>query len=326
MPRQPRLDVPGALHHIMVRGINKSAIFQDDQDRNKFLDRLGANIIEARCSVYAWVLMNNHVHILFRSGGKGISTVMRKLLTWYAIYYNRRHRRTGHLFENRYKSILCDEENYLLALIRYIHQNPLRANIVDTVEALDCYPWSGHSAVMGKHNQPWMDTEYVLHQFGRTKGNARKEYRKFIQEGVGEGRRPELIGGGLVRSLGGWSQVLSHQRRGQREETDERILGSGTFVATVLKEAEDKQMKQLKLRRAGKTIADIIMEECNRDKISQKELKNGSRRNRVSDTRSRIAWRSIEELGLPLAEIARHLGVNTSSISRAVAKQETEAA
>ena len=139
MPRQARLDVPGALHHIMVRGINKSDIFEDNQDKTLFLERLGQNVIDGKCSVYAWVLMDNHAHILFKSGKLGISAVMRRLLTWYAQYFNRRHRRTGHLFENRYKSILCDEDNYLLALIRYIHVNPVRAGIVTTLKELDSY-------------------------------------------------------------------------------------------------------------------------------------------------------------------------------------------
>src|SRR3989304_5661290 len=202
MPRQARLDVPGALHHIMVRGINKSAIFDDDQDRQKFLERLGANVIEAQCSIYAWALMTNHVHLLFKSGKKGISTVMRKLLTWYAIYYNRRHKRTGHLFENRYKSILCDEDNYLLALIRYIHLNPVRAGMVATMSELDRYPWSGHRAVVGKTKNDWMDISYVLTQFASRKRKAIREYRRVMHEGMDQGHDPQDSGGGLVRSLG----------------------------------------------------------------------------------------------------------------------------
>ncbi len=170
MPRKPRLDVPGALHHIMVRGIDKSSIFKDDQDKIQFLKRLGEILVHGKCSVYAWALMDNHVHLLFKSGQKGISAVMRKLLTWYAQYFNHRYRRTGHLFENRYKSILCDEENYLMALVRYIHLNPIRAKIVSTLEELDHYPWSGHGTIMGRDKQEWMDTAYVLSQFGaRTK-------------------------------------------------------------------------------------------------------------------------------------------------------------
>lgn len=325
MPRKARLDVPGALHHIMVRGINKSAIFDDDQDRQKFLERLGDNIVEAKCSVYAWVLMTNHVHILFKSGNKGISTVMRKLLTWYAIYYNRRHKRTGHLFENRYKSILCDEDNYLLALIRYIHLNPVRAGMVKTMEELDRYPWSGHSAIMEKKESPWLDGNYVLLQFNDTKRKARNAYRQFVHEGFDMGRKPELTGGGLVRSLGGWSQVQSAQGKGQKTEYDERILGSGDFVTAIFKEAEDKQMRQFKIKRTGLTITGIIEKECKTARISEKELKNGSKRMIVRTVREKIARRGVEELGLTSAEIARNLGVCTSTVTRALVRGEKAA-
>ena len=152
--------------------------------------------------------MDNHVHILFRSGRHSISVVMRRLLTGYAQYYNHRHNRTGHLFENRYKSILCDEERYLLALVRYIHLNPVRAGIVKDMEELEVYPWSGHRAMIGKVSYEWMDRERVLSEF-EGKGKKRVgEYQRFIRDGIGEGRNPVLTGGGLVRSLGGWSQVL----------------------------------------------------------------------------------------------------------------------
>jgi REP element-mobilizing transposase RayT len=306
----------------MVRGNNKANIFSDDQDRNKFLQRLGENITEAKCSVYAWVLMSNHVHILFKSGKKGISAVMRKLLTWYAVYYNHRHKRSGHLFENRYKSILCEEDRYLLALIRYIHLNPMRAGMVKTLDELDCYPWSGHSAVLGKNECPWMDVNYVLLQYNDTRRKAKNAYRKFVAEGIALGRSCELTGGGLVRSRGGWSQVVSARRKGQREEYDERILGSGDFVNEIFKEAEKTQMRQMKIRRSGKTITNIIKEECAKNQVSLTELQAGSRRKTVSDMRTIIAKRSLDELGLSMAEIARHLGVNTSSITRTIAKIE----
>jgi hypothetical protein len=262
--------------------------------------------------------MDNHVHILFKSGKQGISAVMRKLLTWYAQYFNRKHRRTGHLFENRYKSILCDEDNYLLALIRYIHLNPIRANIVTTVEQLDGYPWSGHRTLIGKAKHPWMDVDYVLSEFGATRRRAINEYRRFMQEGLAQGRLPELTGGGLIRSKGGWSQVLSARRNGRKEEFDERILGSGNFVNTILKEAEEKTTRQLKLRRSGKTIDKIIEEECKKERISANELKGGGRRRKVSRLRATIAKRGLDELGLSMAEIARHVGVTTSSIAKMV--------
>ena len=277
----------------MVRGIDKSKIFKDDQDKAKFLERLGQNVLEADCSVYAWVLMDNHVHLLFRSGRQGISAVMRKLLTWYAQYFNRRHRRSGHLFQNRYKSILCEEETYLLALVRYIHLNPVRANIIQTLEELDRYPWSGHRAVIGKAAYTWMSVHDVLKEFGATKRKAVAAYRQFVREGLGQKHDPAFSGGGLVRSHSGWSQVLSQRRKQQKEEYDERILGSGDFVHAVLKETEEKQLHQVKLRRAGLTIDRIVKQEVEKSKISTKELEAGSRRQIVSDTRATIARRAV---------------------------------
>jgi len=143
-----------------------------------------------------------------------------------------------------------------------------------------------------------------------------------VQEGIGMGRQPELIGGGLIRSLGGWSQVQSAQRKRQKTEHDERILGSGDFVTALFKEAEEKQIRQLKLRRSGRTITDIIREECKRSKVSAEEIKRGNRRRKASEARMTIARRSRNELGLSGAEIARHLGVNTSSINRALAEED----
>jgi REP element-mobilizing transposase RayT len=302
----------------MVRGINKSPIFEDDQDREQFLDRLGENVKGGRATVYAFALMGNHAHILLKSGKPGISAVMRKQLTWYAQYYNRRHRRSGHLFENRYKSILCDEDHYLLALVRYIHLNPVRAGIVETMEELDRYPWAGHSVLMGKQECRWMNIEYVLLLFKDTAQKARKAYRRFVEEGMGMGRRPELTGGGLIRSKGGWSQVVSARRSGEKEEYDERILGSEDFVHAALKEAEEKIRLQLKHRRTGRSLVQIIDQECDRAQVSPKELEGGSRRREVSALRIRVAKRGLDELGLSLAEIARHVGVSTSGIARAI--------
>ena len=322
MPRKARLDAPGALHHIMVRGINKTNIFIDDQDKARFLERLEKAVTEGKCSIYAWALMDNHIHLLFKSGAQGISAVMRKLLTWYAQYFNRRYNRTGHLFQNRYKSILCDEENYLLALIRYIHLNPVRAQIVKTIDELDQYPWSGHSAIVGKAKRQWMDIDAVLSQFGDRKRKAISEYRRFIIEDFGAGHRPELTGGGLLRSNGGWSRVLALQRKGEKHEADDRILGAGDFVHAVMREAEEKQLRQTKLRRKGKTIAEIIKAECKKCGVSEQELVRGSRRQKVSQTRAVIALRCREEIGCSGAEIARHLGVNTTSINRAIERAE----
>lgn len=326
MPRQARLDAPGALHHIMIRGIDKTNIFRDAEDKDRFLERLGKIVQESKCVIYAWVLMDNHVHLLFRSGQQGISAVMRKLLTWYAQNFNRKHGRTGHLFENRYKSILCDEDNYLLALVRYIHLNPIRAKVIRTMNELDIYPWSGHRAIIGQVKYSWMDIQTILTQFGGKKSTAMNEYRQFMLEGMDQGHDPQFSGGGLVRSLGGWSNVLSMRRKEQQEETDERILGSGDFVHQILEELEKKSLRQIKYKRSGLTLDKIIEQECKKANVSLIELESVSRRAMASRTRAEIARRGMEELGLSAAEIARYLGVATSSITRAVARLRNQVA
>ena len=130
MPRKSRIDAAGAIHHVIARGINKADIFSDNIDYRNFLSRLGIILNATKTACYAWALMPNHFHLLLRTGNTPVSTIMRRLLTGYAVNYNRRHNRFGHLFQNRYKSILCQEEPYLLELVRYIHLNPLRAGLI----------------------------------------------------------------------------------------------------------------------------------------------------------------------------------------------------
>jgi putative transposase len=130
MPRGARLDAPGTLHHVIIRGIERGSIVIDDSDRSWFLGRMGLLAKETGTSIYAFALMTNHAHLLIKSGTAGISAFMRRLLTGYAQYFNRRQKRVGHLFQNRYKSIICQEEAYFDKLIAYIHLNPLRAGLV----------------------------------------------------------------------------------------------------------------------------------------------------------------------------------------------------
>ena len=119
MPRLARLDAPGILHHVMGRGIERKKIFINDTDRSDFIDRLAALAEEGAMDVYAWVLMPNHFHLLCKTRNRPLSSSMRKILTGYVVNFNRRHRRYGHLFQNRYKSIVCQEDRYLKELVRY---------------------------------------------------------------------------------------------------------------------------------------------------------------------------------------------------------------
>lgn len=320
MPRQARLDIPGTLHHVIVRGFEKRRIVDDQRDREEFVARLGALAAATTTVIYAWSLMKNHAHLLLRSSEFGLSGFMRRLLTGYAITYNNRHRRHGHLFQNRYKSIVCEEEAYFLELVRYIHLNPLRARQVKTPAELDTFAWSGHAVLLGRIANDWQDREYVLRMFGKTKKAAQAAYQKFVLDGVKQGRRPELVGGGLVRSMGGWSEVKALRRLGESEPADERILGSGAFVERMTREAAANLRKQLAPRKPGQKPAQVIKAICAEVGINAQELRAGSRRHLVASARLRIAQKLVQELRLSLAETARQLGVSTAAISKALSR------
>ena len=318
MPRQARLDAPGTLHHVMIRGIEGAPIFKDDQDRQDFISRIGKVAQETETKILAWALLVNHVHLLLFSGPPGISKFMRRLLTGYALGYNRRHRRNGHLFQNRYKSIVCEEEPYLLELVRYIHLNPLRASVVESMEELDRYPWSGHMVLMGKGKNDWQERDYVLRQFDEKERKAIRAYRRFMEEGKGQGRRPELVGGGLIRSLGGWSQVLPLRGNQERMEHDVRILGRGDFVTEIIKEAEGNVRRYIRVSDRKTLIDDSVQKICRKEGVAVQELRMGGRTRKLSRVRAKIAQYLSHEFGVSRAEIARHLGVCTSAIAKAI--------
>ncbi|MBI4536750.1 MAG: transposase [candidate division NC10 bacterium] len=321
MPRRAHLDAPGALHHVICRGIERQPVFRDDADRDDFVARLGNILTSTRTSCYAWSLLPNHVHLLLRTGTVPLPTVMSRILTGYAASYNRRHRRHGYLFQNRYKSILCQEESYFLELVRYLHLNPLRAKLVDALPALDRYAYGGHSRLMGKAESPWQDTDAVLAQFGRRVATARRRYWAFVAEGIPLGRRSELTGGGLVRSAGGW-RALTAQRRTERVKGDERILGDGEFVESALRAAEEQRERRDQLRARGVDLESLLRRVAARFALTPEELRVPSKQPRRTQARSLVCYWAVRELGLPGTAVAAALGITQSAVSRAVCRGE----
>lgn len=234
MPRGPRLDCPGALHHLIVRGIERRRIFRSEGDRDAFLHRLGKLVLDSHAGLYAWALMPNHAHALLRTGDLPLSRLAQRWLGPYATTFNRVHRRCGHLFQNRFKNILVEEDPYLLELVRYIHLNPVRSRLPVTIDSLDTYPWTGHPVLLGKRQFPPQDVDFVLSQFGSKVGQARRAYERFMREGPRNGAPVDLDGGGLRRSAGGWEFLPKLGRGRERWEYDERILGSSAFVHEAL--------------------------------------------------------------------------------------------
>jgi putative transposase len=326
MPRSARLDSPGILQHIIIRGIERKRIFTTDDDREDFIKRLAHLLPETKTGCYAWALMGNHGHFLFRSGPSGIPQLMRRLLTGYSVSYNRRYRRHGHLFQNRYKSIICQEDAYLQELVRYIHLNPLRGRLVNDIEALHAYPYSGHSALMGRCTRPWQDTEYVLSLFGRSITAARSAYASYVADGIALGKRPELTGGGLIRSMGGWKEFSKRVKlSGERIKADERILGDSDFVLSVLSEANEQLDHGYALKRRGfdlNRIANRVEELLGAEPGS---IYSKGRRKEQTLARSLFCYWAVRELGMSNTDVGKKLGISQPAVGYAVRKGEAVA-
>ncbi|MBW1867189.1 MAG: transposase, partial [Deltaproteobacteria bacterium] len=316
MPRRSRIDAPGALHHIIVRGIERKTIFKDDADRDNFLERLKNILTDSDTSCFAWALLPNHFHLLLRTGSAPISSVMKRLLTGHAVYFNRKHNRVGHLFQNRYKSILCQEDVYMLELVRYIHLNPLRAKIIPDLKFLDKYPYSGHATIMGKKKNNWQDTDYVLKLFNSRLSLARRRYREYVKKGISVGKRPDLIGGGLVRSAGGWDALKGLRKIKAYMKGDERILGDGDFVETVLKACQEELDRKYLLKASGHdfdTVVDRVAKVLgiNRDEV----LSSGRQPHKVA-ARSLVCFWASRELGMSMVQLSKRLKISQPTVSQ----------
>ncbi len=310
MPRAARLDIPGLLQHVIIRGIEKRDIFLDDQDREKFLRRFSDLLQETGTDCLAWVLMSNHAHFLLRPKEKKLSILMRRLLTGYSVNFNLRHHRSGHLFQNRYKSIVCEEEPYLLELIRYIHLNPVRAGLVKGPDELDEFKWSGHGVILGRRELAGQSAIEVLQYFGKRKASARRGYRRFIRDGISQGKRDDLTGGGLRRS-----SKLGVSR--EFESYDERVLGSGEFVDRL---REEKSLTERLPKRMS--LDEVIKRTGKAFGISPEDLRSRKRSSRFADARAVISYLAVREMGHNGAEVARKFNITRSGVSLAASRGE----
>jgi len=317
MPRQARIDAPGALHHVMLRGINREKLFRVNGDYGEFLSRLGALFQKNKVRCLAWSLMPNHVHLLVQTGDISLSRVMQKLLTGYAGWFNRRHERAGRLYQNRFKSVLCDREQYLLELARYIHLNPLRAGLVRDMRALAGYPWCGHGVVLGKRQNEWQEVDLVLERFGKKISIARVKYEEFVAEGVKDGRRRDLVGGGLLRSAGGYVEYMNRRRRGEEIMSDERILGDSDFVNEALKRSESQETFRSRARRIWSQET-VMKKAAQVAGVDEEHLIGNGKLPKQCKGRALACHWLVDVLGMRAVEAAVKLGITQSVVSRNV--------
>jgi len=182
MARPLRIEYKNAFYHITSRGNERKIIFRDEKDNEKFLYYLDVMHQRYGIIVYAYVLMNNHYHLIIETPKPNLYRMMRDLNGHYTIYFNKRHKRYGHLFQGRYKSVLIDKDHYLLELSRYVHLNPVRAGLVTKPEH---YKYSSMSYYLGERKTPsWLNTTWLVEQFGSEARIARIRYKKFVYQGI----------------------------------------------------------------------------------------------------------------------------------------------
>lgn len=311
MPRQPRIDASDLLYHVIARGIERRSIFNDTKDREEFIARLGKLLIDSGTPIYAFALVPNHFHLLLRRTTTPVSTLMQRLLTAYAMYFNRRHRRSGHLFQNRYKAIVCQDDAYFLELVRYINLNPLRARLVEDIEALAEFRYSGHGYILGKEKVGWLDPQPVLAFFADSQKAARRAYLQFVSQAIENGRPQDFDGGGLKRSMG-----FPEKYSKNKVAYDDRILGVGSFVESLTFRHNDKDAGQ------DEKLEKIIDDICQEFTVDRGRLLGSSKVRQVARARWQLAYRLEREVGMTRSQIAMSLSVGISAVAKMINKIE----
>lgn len=289
MARPLRIQFKNALYHITSRGNERKEIFHTISDKYKFIEYLKLTKKKFRLKIYAYVLMNNHYHLLLETELPNLSSSMHYLNTSYTTYFNLKIGRSGHLLEGRYKSILVEKDSYLLELTRYIHLNPIRANIVDELEN---YPFSSYKAYTNG-NDDLIDTEDILLQFSKDKDKARFLYQDFVKEG-------------LKRNLGDlFDRVVSSY-----------ILGSERFVDEVKKIVAKEEIKGDVSRKKELTTVlnkdDILNYVVGYYKISLSDLYKNSKVKKI------VIYLLKENTNLRLTDIGKIFKLSYSAVSQIV--------
>jgi REP element-mobilizing transposase RayT len=287
MARKPRVEFEGAFYHVIVRGNQRRRIFRDDQDRRVYLERLEYYRRHHGFVVYAYVLMSNHVHLLLETKRVPLSKIMQAIQFTYTQKYNRRHRTVGHLFQGRYKAILCDRNAYLLELVRYIHLNPARMrNAVDAGK----FQWSSHRAYLGEKTAVKVETEAVLGQMGKGVAQAQRAYVKFIDEGVGGGHQEKYY-----------------------EATDQRFLGDERFVEKVASRAKMKDIETKGPKVEYERLLDAVSREYG---LTRTALTGSGRQRPWIEGRRFLVYLAREWEKMTTEELGKRLERDPSMISR----------
>ncbi len=314
MPRMPRLESPGSLYHIMAHSIEGKDLFLDDQDRNEFLSRFEKGLKKCDFQCYAWSLMDNHYHLIIRSSDLPLSKLMRPLNSGYAQFYNKKYKRKGYLYQDRFKSVLCQDQDYAMELIRYIHLNPLRAGLVKTLEQLKTWAWCGHGyllGIKGARGEQFQNRIECLRRFGDNEVGAIEAYLRFLAQGCNDD----------MTKAGQLSITEATEIAGSRKGWP-AVIGTPDFV----KNAMEKYKMNLnrKHRKADYIVVldTLSAKVCIDYGFTNDELFRRGKKNKISEARAAFCSQAhLEEL-IPLSVIARYLKMTISPVSVLVQRSQ----
>lgn len=315
MARLYRFDHQGAFHHVMTRGVEKRRIVLDDSDRDNLAFRLGRCSTETGIRVHAWVIMPNHLHILAETGDVPLSRFMHKLLTGYAVRFNRKYERVGHLFQGRYKSILVHKETYFIRLLRYIHRNPLEALITTSVDHLSNYRWSGHIGILDPAAYPWQARDMTTILFGKgIRGLER--YLDYLNQSEEAGEDIFDVGNFFIGAEG----IVERSTSSRPVPTKDKhlpILGDRQFSKDMMAQLNPLQghpMKRDRSREHSLAMTFIRAVESFMGLSEGVLSKRGGGRTRAA-AREIAAYALIDLLGMTLRDAAGIMGISRQGVS-----------
>lgn len=290
MARKPRIHYPGAFYHVILRGNAGNDVFFEDYDRSRFFLLVQEGVERFQHRIHAYCLMTNHIHLLIQVKEIPLSRIIQNLSFRYTRYINTSREQTGHLFQGRYKALLLDADNYLLQLVRYIHNNPVRAGIVTHP---DKYEWSSHTDYLGKTKHPWLNTDFVLKQFAATETKAKNLYNQFQLQGLNEQHKPVF----------------------QQGTAQGRILGDDSFVDAVLSKTSQRPRRKVSLK-------DILNAVCKYYDCESGDLSSKSRSRPIAEARAFAALLVRENEHHSLTELSREVHRDLSTLSQAARRLE----
>jgi putative transposase len=294
MSRLPRVHFSGAVYHVISRGNQKQTIFQDRDDFLRFRNFLEDTQRRFAFRLYAYVLMPNHFHLLLEVRSYPLFKVMQTLLYRYTRYFNNRHRKVGHLFQGRYRAILCDKDSYLLELVRYLHLNPVRARLAEDATQ---YPWSSHAVFLKGRDESGVAVEEVLSYWSKRRGDALRKYTEFVSEGARQGHRDDFY-----------------------EVKEQRYLGDDEFIEQIEKQQEKvEDTSNVKL-----TVDEAVKETLRHFGANIKETLDEKRGHEASRLRAIAAYVGRDVGGIRVSEMAGYFKRDLSTLSFRIKKLEEQ--